>query len=273
MEVVLSDELRGGNNVKIKISNLNKLINALSGRELDLYLYLIKRQNSIGSVTNVFYRDAMEDLRMPKSTFYVCMNELFEKGFLTFQDTKSGAGYDVFLLDNSFINESDFKEGYLNINLDYILSEEFINLKVNIKKFLLRLLSLRAGERNVKLLRDTLRGYKVEYLMDELAELFHITVDGDGYMFKVKDRILTNRRNSLYLHYENKVRNFCRCNDVEFTEDTLTDTVVSISNQINTNYKEARVLKALDEIRRIGSLQPKLINFICGSGVNPSHAA
>lgn len=253
--------------MKIKISNLNNAIDKFSGRELDLYLYLIKRQNTIGLSENVYYLDAMKDLYMPKSTFYSALRALMDMGFVRLQDSNTSKGFDLFVVDNIFTGKADFKEGYLNINLDFILSKRFILLGVNIKKFLLRMLSLQAGTKDVKLLKDTLVRYKVNRLLKELEELFIITPVEGGYIFRIRSFIMNSKVESdSYILFKNKVIKFCRNFNITYTAKTLRDTSNSIRNQIVTNHKGARVQKALDAIRRIGCLQPKLINHICGSG-------
>ena len=55
--------------MKLKIRNLNRLIDEMSGREIDLFLYLIKRQNDFGQVDSIYYKDALIDLKMPNQLF------------------------------------------------------------------------------------------------------------------------------------------------------------------------------------------------------------
>ena len=65
--------------MKLKIRNLNRLIDELSGREIDLFLYLVKRQNDFGQVDSIYYKDALIDLCMPKSTFYGALKDLTQQ--------------------------------------------------------------------------------------------------------------------------------------------------------------------------------------------------
>ena len=249
--------------MKLKIKNLNKIIQDLSGRELDFYLYLIKRQNAIGRTDGVYYQDVMDALHMPKSTFYSILQELQLKGYISLCDLDRGAGFNIYVLDNKFLDTSDYKEGYVNINLDFILSKEFILLNVNLKKFFLRLLSLQANEKQVKLLKDTLKRYKVHKLMDELERLFDIIPDGDGYLFTIKFKLLKASENGQYLEYEQKLITYCRNYNIDHTAEELKDSVKTIINGVNDKRRKMSMIqRALDTIRRVGRLQPKLITHM-----------
>lgn len=249
--------------MNLKIKNLNKIISDLSGRELDFYLYLIKRQNAIGKTDGVYYRDVMETLHMPRSTFYSILDELQVKGYIYLCDLNEGVGFNIYVIDNKFLDKSDYKEGYVNINLDFILSEEFILLNVNLKKFFLRLLSLQANRKSVKLLKDTLKGYKVNRMMAELGRMFNIVPDGDGYLFSIKPHLLKVLNNGKYLEYEQKLVMYCRNYNISYTAKELSDSIKTIINGVSWGRRKmAMIHKALDKIRELRRLQPKLITYM-----------
>lgn len=206
----------------------------------------------------------MEDLYMPRSTFYTVLDALQEKGYVRVDWFNSRRDFNIIVIDNSFLKDEDFKEGYVNINLDFILSEQFILLNVNLKKFFLRLLGLQAGTKSVRLLKDTLRQYKVLGLMDELMKLFDITPDGKGYLFRIKGRLMRKSHNDDYLRYEHKLVSYCKEYNIDFTFKELRDSVGTIINNIRRN-RMALIHKAFDSIRNKGRLQPKLITHICYS--------
>ena len=249
--------------MKLKIRNLNKLMNDLSGRELDFYLYLIKCQNDIGRTDGVYYKDVMESLHMPKSTFYSILQELQLKNYIELCDLDRGAGFNIYVIDNKFLSSKDYKDGYVNINLDFILSKEFILLNVNLKKFFLRLLSLQANNREVKLLKDTLKRYKVNKLMDELGQMFDIVPDGDGYLFTIKFNLLKSSESGQYLEYEQKLITYCRNYNINHTARELKDSIKTIINGVNDKRRKMSMIhRALDKIREVGRLQPKLITYM-----------
>lgn len=247
--------------MKLKIKNLNKLIDKLSSREIDLYLYLIKRQNDIGQVDGIRYKEVMLELHMPKSTFYGALYELEENKFIHINWGSSYGEFDIIVLDNIFTSEENYKEGYLDLNLDLILSKMFIKLHVSMKKLLLRLLGSQAGKRNVKVTKEMLKQYKVYYYFEELKSLFNITDYENGWLFTLRKELRKKSHNTYFLQYQQKLINYCKKFKIGYTLNDLADSVNVIINNRRMMYK---VNKALDYIReKIHLLQPKLINHIC----------
>lgn len=249
--------------MKIKNKNINKLIKDLSGREIDFYLYAVKRQSDIGYVEGITQLKMQEDIGMPRSTFHVVLNSLEEKGMIDVDWDNHNKYFCLYLTENKFLSMCDFKEGYVNINLDFILSKDFMVLGVNLKKFFLRLLGLQANRKEVKLLKDTLKRYKVLGFMEQLSELFDIETDGRCYWFKIKVTILKQSGNSKHLEYQQRLINYCRNYNIEYTLEQLRDTANVIINNIQK--KLHLIHRGLDYIREKGVLQPKLLNYICSS--------
>lgn len=250
--------------MKLKIKNLNKLIDKLSSREIDLYLYLIKRQNTLGQVDGVRYKEVMLDLYMPKSTFYGALYELEENGFIHINWGSGYGEFDIIILDNVFTSKENYNEGYLNLNLDLILSKMFIQLHVSIKKLLLRLLGIQASTRKVKVTKELLKKFNVYYRLDELKILFNITeYSEDTYLFTLRKELRTKSHNIHFLQYQHKLINYCKRYKIAYT---LTELVDSVNVIINNRHKMFSVQKALDYIRdNIHILQPKLINYACAN--------
>lgn len=247
--------------MKLKIKNLNRLIDKLSGREIDLYLYLIKRQNNLGQVDGIRYKETMLNLHMPKSTFYGALYALEENEFIRINWGSGYGEFDITILDNVFTSEENYNEGYLNLNLDLILSVMFINLHVSMKKLLLRLLGLQAKDRNVKVSKDMLKNFNLYYKLNELKTLFNITEYDGGYLFKLRKELNTHSHNVDFLQYQHKLINYCKRYKISYTLENLRDSVNVIMNHRN---KMSKVQKALDYIRdTIHMLQPKLINHAC----------
>ena len=247
--------------MKLKIRNLNRLIDDLSGREIDLFLYLVKRQNDFGQVDSIYYKDALIDLCMPKSTFYGALKELEDADFIHIDWGSNYGEYKITITDNIFTSEENYKEGYLNLNLDLILSKMFVKLHVNIKKLLLRLLGMQAGTRKVKVTKEMLKQYKVYYCFEELKSLFNIVDYENGWLFSLRKELRKRSHNTYFLQYQHKLINYCKRYKIAYTLDDLADSVNVI---VNNRHKMFNVQKALDYIRdTIYILQPKLINYAC----------
>lgn len=256
--------------MKLKTRNLNRVIKTLTNRAVDLYLYLVKRQDKIGSVKGIYYKTVMEDLHMPRSTFYSSLVALEKEKFISISNANK-TDYDIFIFDNRFVDKSDFREGYVNLNLDFVLSRRFVQLKVKMKKFLLRMVGLQANVKEVKLLNDKLKEYCVFKKLKELEEFFIIKPDGDGYTFIMNEHTLEGHSESPggkdyssdHLEYKQKVISYCRIFKIDYTEKELLDTYRTMANHMRKN-RGRFIIKAFDKIIETRRLQPKLISYLGG---------
>ena len=247
--------------MKLKTRNLNRLIDEMSGREIDLFLYLIKRQNDFGQIDSIYYKDALIDLSMPKSTFYSAMKDLENADFIHIDWGANYGEYKITIIDNIFTSEENYKEGYLNLNLDLILSQMFIKLHVNMKKLLLRLLGMQAGTRKVKVTKEMLKKFKVYCYFEDLKLLFNITDYENGWLFTLRKELRKRSHNTYFLQYQHKLINYCKRYKIAYTIEELVDSVNVI---VNNRHKMSKVQTALDKIRdNIHMLQPALINYAC----------
>lgn len=247
--------------MKLKTRNLNRLIDEMSGREIDLFLYLIKRQNDLGQVDSIYYKDALIELSMPKSTFYSALKYLEDSDFIHIDWGSNYGEYKITITDNIFTSEENYKEGYLNLNLDLILSKMFIQLHVNMKKLLLRLLGMQAGTRKVKITKEMLKQFRVYNCFEELKALFLITDYENGWLFTLRKELRKHSHNTYFLQYQHKLVNYCKRYNINYTVTELVDSVKVI---ITYRHKMPNIQKALDYIReKIHLLQPKLINYMC----------
>lgn len=247
--------------MKLKTRNLNRLIDEMSGREIDLFLYLIKRQNDLGQVDSIYYKDALIELSMPKSTFYSALKYLEDSDFIHIDWGSNYGEYKITITDNIFTSEENYKEGYLNLNLDLILSKMFIQLHVNMKKLLLRLLGMQAGTRKVKITKEMLKQFRVYNCFEELKALFLITDYENGWLFTLRKELRKHSYNTYFLQYQHKLVNYCKRYNINYTVNELVDSVKVI---ITYRHKMPNIQKALDYIReKIHLLQPKLINYMC----------
>lgn len=219
-------------------------------------------------VKGVYYKEVMDSLDMPRSTFYLSLRRLEEKEFVQVNWKNGTKDFDMVVLDNAFLKKSDFQEGYLNVNLQFILSEEFVHLNVRVKKFFMRMLGLQAHKKEVKILIDTMKEYKVYNKIKELMRLFNMVLDGEGYLFTVRDRVLNygsimNQKPDRHLSYRQRVVAYCRKFNIKYTAKELRDTYLTLVSNVDKG-RQHLINKAFDKILEVGRLQPKLISFLCG---------
>ena len=118
---------------KLQLDIIKKLIekNATSA-EIDFLLYVSKFQNSYGEAEGIYYREVCDELGFSYQTFYDVKNSLIKKGIIS-AVKRNYTDYDITILNNVFVNEDDFKKGYLNTNYDVFSCSQFRSLKAGAK--------------------------------------------------------------------------------------------------------------------------------------------
>jgi hypothetical protein len=247
--------------MRLKIKNLNKAIENLTGAELSLYTYIVQRTDINGLLQDLSMKQTILKIGISKQHFYNCLYSLEEKGFLYVSQTKA-IGYDILLIDNKFSSEKDSTEPYLNLHYKILNTVSFHRLPVAIKKFLLRALSF-AGKNKWSVSEDTLKSYKLT--IDDILQFFKIK---DLGLNKQKDRHFNLQlfsqftkidRNIFYLHYHHRLLKFLSKNKISYTQDTLNTSI-----QVLSNFRSYPGLagQSLAQMKNKFLLQPKLITYI-----------
>lgn len=117
----------------IKNKLLTKLKN-LTQCEMDLFLYLVRRQNASGAVLGVHNKAVCKNTKMSKQSFYNALEGLQNKGIITYVKA-SKIDYNIHILDNDFSYPEAKKEGYVDLQRSVYHKKAFKKLKAN-EKFL-----------------------------------------------------------------------------------------------------------------------------------------
>lgn len=122
--------------MKIKYSIISKL-NKLTSKEMDLFFYLVKRQDEkTGFVEGVYYRDAMKQTAMCKQSFYNALRGLEKKGIITVTKV-TDMDYNIYILGNAFPTKEEYKKGYASLNRKAFHNNNFQKLTAHEKYMLL----------------------------------------------------------------------------------------------------------------------------------------
>lgn len=244
--------------MRLKIKNLNRLINTyLTDSELSLYLYIIQRVDLKGFLTNLRMREAKEICVFSKQTFYNALYSLEKKGFLIIQKNRE-VDYDILLIDNQFKNEKDTSEAYMNLNFDFLDNQEFYNLPKNIKRLLLRIMSMK--ENRIKMTKDTLKEYNVFYILAKIKKYIIVTQKFNGtYILSLKNRYRNKDRNLFFKSYYHQIKNMLSKTKLAYAAKDLKDAVTLAIN--NRNYFSI-FLYALNEMHQYGYINGKILNTI-----------
>lgn len=239
--------------MKIKYAIIPKL-NTLSAKEMDLFLFMVKRQDQYtGCVEGIYYREAMKVTGMCKQSFYNALKGLEKKGIITVTKV-SDMDYDICILGNAFPNREAWKEGYVKLNRKAFRSKAFWALKAHEKYLLLEFLkgthenghSIRIGvdmlyEKYKKILgvsKRVLRSY-----LHNLRKFFSIGIkDGKYYITYLHSVFETERgaKSEERQHWEHLVRKECWRNHVPEEEKNIEDTA-ELVHQYRQNLEDGTI--------------------------------
>lgn len=125
--------------MKLKYSMLKKL-NSLTGKELDLLLFIARFQDEKGNVEAIYYKDVCQELKMCKQSFYNALAGLERKGIVHYMRTPE-SDYNIKILGNDFsMGKEDYQKGYIMLNRRVFRSKAFQKLKAREKYLLIRLM-------------------------------------------------------------------------------------------------------------------------------------
>ena len=246
--------------------------NLNSKHAIQLLIELSKKQNSIGQVESVHYKDFCKLLGCCKQTFYAALEQLQEKGYITRNQSKNDGYWSVFIRNNVFTNKKDDKKGYLNTNLAIFDSKGFKSLSCVAKRICLYILLNRTdrfGEFVVypETLAKRIGLKVVSVVLDALEDIkeffpskFTPGKQGGMIVFLPSSRTPRNDQPEHYNYFIHKLKVFCSMHKISFTSATLHD----VSKLFCTFRKKLDPTQIIYNISNLilqyKSLQPALIN-------------
>ena len=140
--------------MKIKNAKLPELRN-LTNKEMDFFLYLVRRQDLRGYVYGVHNQAVCKATGMCKQSFYSTLYSLRDKGIISYEKNTE-IDYDVVITNNDFSYPGAFHEGYVSLHRQVFHRKSFKKLKANEKYLFFELMkrtrkdtgSFRVGTRN-----------------------------------------------------------------------------------------------------------------------------
>ncbi|MBI9015033.1 MAG: hypothetical protein JEZ08_22570 [Clostridiales bacterium] len=245
--------------MRLTIDNLNKAIDKLSSYELSLYIYITKRADLKGLMTDLNMNEAKEVLGFSKQSFYNSLYALEEKQFININMFKNSKGYEVLLIDNSFKSYKDSSKPYLNLYYNFLEKEKFIQLPVQVKRFLLRAYTF-IGKKKWVITNDLLKKYGVA--IDDIEEYFSIETSGTNlygdtiYHLKLKGVYHITDTNVAYQSTYHRIKALLINKHISYTDEELSDVV---STALTYKDLPTLVLRGIMASEGKISLQPKLV--------------
>lgn len=268
---------------KISAEIINKLIaDNTTGNETSVLIWLALYQDEYGRVFNVKYKDVCKDMAISSQGYYDCINGLEQKGYIRVINRSYSAGWDIEILNNMFVTKQDDKKRYLNINRGIFFSGKFLNLRANEKKIIMRILLEYKADRNyfanIRKIGAWIGIDNIQLLrsyINKIKEFFKIGhKNGD----KKSDVIIFQRCNaeverpaggkSIFYHYTKlKLKAMLRRFKVNYTDEEM-DNLIILVNQYKEHFNILSQV-IIDTVEKKKSVQPKYINLIMTSRLNP----
>ncbi len=161
--------------MKIKHTNLNKIMQNCTSKEIDFILYIAQFQDDQGIVKGINYKDLCNDIGIAQSTFFHVISSLEAKEIITINYLNNDYSFwTITINNNTFTEPSAFKEGYLNINYTLLHSTQFQELRKGEKVIILNLLKIASGRYKIKATIQTLMkwtGFKKQAVVRYIKRL------------------------------------------------------------------------------------------------------
>lgn len=249
--------------------------NNITSNEISVLLWLALYQDEYGRTFNVKYKDVCKDMEISYQGYYNCTKRLARNGYIRIISESYTSGWDIEIINNVFASEEDDKKRYLNVNRDIFFEKNFLDLKANEKKIMMKMVLLYIpkfdyyinileigkwlGINNIQLLRSYIEkikiffkiGLKQKYNKDKRVIIFQ-----RGNM----DITESYQNQSIFYHYTKlKLKSMLRKFKVQYTNQEMDD-LITLVNQ----YKEYSGLlnqTIIETVFEKRSVEPKLINY------------
>lgn len=259
--------------------NENIIINNITNVELDLLLYLSLRQNSIGMIKGLYYKDVMLKLHIKsKQTFYNALYNLEKKEYIKINYSNRTQYWECTILNNIFNNEVDDSNGYFNTNRKFLFSTTFQKLALNEKKLCIKLSIIyqqdNCNKFGLYLYPNTIQkwlGIKSKNIiykyMKNISKIFpNVIKQGiqDNLFFLTENNTVPFETNNCtekenYLHH--KLTHFCKLFKISYSLKDIKDLTILILQYFKYGYGTISNI-IINNLLSKKCIQPKLLNYL-----------
>ncbi len=265
--------------MKIKYKNLNKILDNCTSKEIDFIIEIAQYQDEYGMVKGINYKDIIENINISKSTFFKLLNILQDKQIIKINYLEQEYNFwNIEIIDNDFSASANYKDGYLNINIDFLHSSEFKKLKRAEKVIILNLIKLSFNRNKIKVSLQTLSKWtgckkqSILYYIKKLSNFFEITRDYDMYTFYMNGQFYNKSNTEKDVNNRHKLTYLSRKNRIPICKNSIKN-VANLFNQY-TNINPSIIFDIIEKsIKKIKLLEVKYIhkylsNYIKFTGIS-----
>lgn len=246
--------------MRIKFKIRDRAVRELTSVELNVLIYLTRRQDIKGLIQDVNVVAMSNTISNSRQGIYNALYSLERKKFIHINDFKT-SNFDILIIDNSFAkfigNNNEKVDQYLNLNFKIFEDGLFYLYNMNIKNFLLKIMSF---NKFMSFSEDKLKELKVFKHLDILKKLFKVYKVNNVYVFKDINGFLTQDKNVQYRYLLHKLRIFANKYFKNYDFSQLDDIVSVVSNN---HFRLNKVISSLFKLIKYNKgLNPKLFNAI-----------
>jgi len=283
-------------NCKLSSDIINSMaINpSISSAQIDVLLWIARRQDAFGRVFYVKYSEVCKDIGISHQEYYNCIQSLVDENIIRVINRHNRYGWDFEILNNAFIGSEDDKDRYLNINRNFLFSKAFIGLRSNEKKLILKILLEKIEGKEFYLFISTVTkwtGIKNRQLirsyLDKLKTFFTVSFFTKGKnnrnkSYKHKDRqgcvlqddviSLNFHKNSEFEHvYKHKIKTLCRNMKIFVSGEHLIDDVIILMQQYMNHVHLSVIYNIIvGSLEKHNEIRPRYINWKINNYIDTS---
>lgn len=200
--------------------------------EISLMLYLSKISNEFGSIQNLDIKDIANKLLCTRQSIYNALEKLSKNNILLLEYRLTCINCTI---NNNIFLQKNYKEGYINTNIDFLYNEEFIKAKLNVKKVVLMFLSAFKNKKDeyivnfntlAQRLGEIVRRSLVWDYIDKLKTWFDIKEDKKlNFSFKLQHIATKAKEFTKDILLERKLKNFLEKYKIDSTIQDIKDTI------------------------------------------------
>ena len=249
--------------------------NITSPNDIQLYIELSKRQDCLGRVEYVSYKEFMEILDCSKATFYNSLGRLEKLGYIRTESDRKGF-WDIVVLNNTFLTEKDYKQGYMRTNIDFFYSSQFKKMSLVEKKVCIYLHLNKNKFNTLEVYLETLLksiGIKIKSVvkaaLDSIKHIFpHSKVNGsqgEKIVFG-SSNVSKNEQTENANYIKHKLKAFCDRYKVKHQDSDIEDVSIlsgQYCKRLSYNHFMRIVIHVMFESTIDKSLNPEYINHLC----------
>ena len=250
--------------------------NTTSSNDIQLYIELSKRQDCLGNIEYVEYKEFMSILGCSKATFYNSLYRLEKLGYIRAVSDRKGY-WNITILNNIFLTKEDYKQSYMRTNVDFLYSDEFKKMSWVEKKICLYLHLNKNVNRKLEIYIENLAkavGIKINSVikaaLDAIKKFFpYVTTmgaQGTKIVFECSN-ISKNEETEDANYIKHKLKAFCKRNKVNHSDKDVEDiSIISgqYSGRLTLNEFMRVVIHVIFKSTKDKTLNPSYINYLCG---------